>query len=330
MIIGGVRVDEEIDFKSIDEKVKFINAHKKYCEETIRELNTLIDIDYIKASEFIEGNFLEELKKVDIDEDTKIMRGLHSFIMDLPEDREERLTFINKIKYDSDNACLVVMKKGNANSMCKTYVCPTPKHLSAVEFALSRARKDRKLAQSGGGKMPLLDKKFIEEINARFFEKTEFKGEPGYGSYRRVYYKNGQWVLPDVYIKDTEVKVSKCENVPDDMEELIRFYNTSDLHPVLKAIIFKVRMIKIHPFCDGNGRTSRILLNYMLVRYGYPTLTIPNKWKEEYFEALDQAHLSYNYTKIIKLIMKCLDERCDKYIRVINEQMSQAEEIEKN
>ena len=328
MIIHGIKVDEEISFEEIDAKVKFINENKRYCEETIRELNSLIDIDYTKASEFIEGNTLEEISNIDIGEDTKIMRGYRSVIMDLPENREERLEFLKNKKYDPDNASLIIIKKGDASAFeYKTFVCKIPKHLSAVEFALSRARFDRGVFQKTG-KMPIIDRKFIENINAKFFEKTEHKDEPGYGSYRRIYYKNGQWILPDVYIKDTEVKVSRCENVPDDMEELLNFYNNSDLHPVLKAIIFKVKMIKIHPFCDGNGRTSRILLNNMLVRYGYPTLTIPSKFKNDYFEALDKAHLNYNYTEIINLIMKCLDERCDKYIQVINEQKGLREKEE--
>lgn len=330
MIIAGVRVDEEINFDEIDKKVKYINENKKYCEETIRELNTLIDLDYIKASEFIEGNTLQEISQIDFDENTKVMRASPPFINELPKERAARKEYLKNLRYDSDKNSLIIMKRGKDTSLAsdyKVYVCELPKHLSALERALSKARHDRNLYQSGE-KLPYLTRKFIEEINAKFFEKTEFNGETGYGSYRRIYYKNGEWVLPDVYIKDTKIKVSRCENVPDDMEELIKFYNTSDLHPVLKAIIFKVKMIKIHPFCDGNGRTSRILLNYMFVRYGYPTITIAGKEKFEYFNALEKALTNNNYTDIIKIIMKHMNERCDKYIQVINEQKTLNEEVE--
>lgn len=96
MFIAGVRVDNAIDFAQIDEKVKYINENKKYCEETIRELNTLIDLDYIKASEFIEGNTLKEISDIEFDENTKVMRASQPFINELPSERSERKQFLKK------------------------------------------------------------------------------------------------------------------------------------------------------------------------------------------------------------------------------------------
>lgn len=327
MIIAGVRVDEEISFDEIDKKVKFINENKKYCEETIRELNTLIDIDYIKSSEFIEGNTLNEINDFEIDDTSKSMRAYKPFIMDLPDGREQRLAFLKQQKYDTENASLVIMKKTDATSALQyqTLVCEVPKHLSAVEHALSRARQDRNMFQYTG-KIPNVDSKFIQEINAKFFEKTEHKGETGYGSYRRVVFHDGKWIVPDVDVGGAPWKPMPCQIVPDEMESLLNNYNNSSFHPIIKAIIFKVRFIKIHPFRDGNGRTSRILLNYMLVRYGYPTITITGKEKYAYFNAMQKAVTENNYTELIKLVMKHLNERCDKYIKVIEEQKSQSEE----
>lgn len=328
MFIEGAKVNEEFNFDEIDEKVKFINENKKNYEETIRELNTRIDVDYVKASEFIEGNTLEGFDKVDLDDKTKILRGYQPFIMDIV-DGEAKFEFLKQNKYDPDNGCLIIMKKGDGKVFdYKTFVCKVPKHLSAVEFALSRARQDRNVYQKTG-KMPNLDRKFIEEINARFFEKTEHKGEPGYGSFRRVYFKDGNWVLPDVYIEGLPLKLIRCEQVPDEMENLLNWYNNCNIHPVLKAIIFKARFIKIHPFCDGNGRTSRIILNNMLVRYGYPTITVSGSDKNIYLQAQDKAMLDNDYTDLIKLILKYLNQRCDKYIDVINEQKAHNEEIER-
>lgn len=321
MIIGGVRIDEDLNFDEIDQKVKFINENKKICEETIRELNTLIDIDYIKMSEFIEGNTLKELSDVDIEEGTKVMRAYPSFIDDLPEEREERTAYLKKLRYDSEKASLIIMKKGvlESGEDFKLYACEIPKHLSALETALSQARNDRNVYLKTGV-MPPVKEQLVKNINAKFHEKTEHKDEPGYGTYRRVVFKDGKWIAPNVEVGGAAWKPMPCEIVPDEMESLINFYNSSNAHPIIKAIIFKTRFIKIHPFRDGNGRTSRILLNYMFVRNGYPTITITGKEKFAYFNGLQKAITENNYTDLIKIIMKHMNERCDKYIQVINEQ----------
>lgn len=330
MYIAGVKIDEELSFDEIDQKVKYINENKKYCEETIRELNTLIDLDYIKASEFIEGNTLREMNEIEIDDNTKVMRACQPFIIDMPSDKTERKAYLKNLRYDSDKNSLIIMKKGNDSALdFRILVCEVPKHLSALETALSKARSDRNTFLKSGGKMPPVTKQTVQEINAKFFEKTEHKNEPGYGTYRRVVFENGRWIAPNVEVGGATWKPMPCEIVPEEMDNLLDFYNRSDAHPILKAIIFKTKFIRIHPFRDGNGRTSRILLNYMLVRYGYPTITITGKEKYSYFNSLQKAITENNYTDLVKLIMKHLNTRCDKYIQVINEQKAIAEEEEK-
>ncbi len=57
--------------------------------------------------------------------------------------------------------------------------------------------------------------------------------------------------------------------VPDLMQELIEYVNTSEDHPVIKSAVFHYQLVTIHPFEDGNGRTARILSDYILKYYGY-------------------------------------------------------------
>lgn len=81
------------------------------------------------------------------------------------------------------------------------------------------------------------------------------------------------------------------------------FYNLSEIKdPILKAIYFHHELIRIHPFSDGNGRTTRISKNWMLMYHLYPPIFIrDDKEKEEYiltlnksFKSLDKEPNSWN------------------------------------
>ena len=83
------------------------------------------------------------------------------------------------------------------------------------------------------------------------------------------------------------------EETPARMEELINWYQErqekNDLHPILQAVEMHYRFIRIHPFDDGNGRVARLLLNFILLRHGYPPVIIRKEDKEDYLLALEQA-----------------------------------------
>jgi len=60
-------------------------------------------------------------------------------------------------------------------------------------------------------------------------------------------------------------------------------------HPFIIASVFHQRLERIHPFSDGNGRTGRLLYNWMLLKSGYGVILFKNKNRQAYFSALDQA-----------------------------------------
>lgn len=63
---------------------------------------------------------------------------------------------------------------------------------------------------------------------------------------------------------------------------------------------------KIHPFSDGNGRTGRLIMNFELMKAGYPICIIQNEERLEYYDALEEAQTKEDYTKIILFIEKSL------------------------
>lgn len=83
--------------------------------------------------------------------------------------------------------------------------------------------------------------------------------------------------------------------VKKQMEELFYWYeaNKKALHPVILAAEFSERLVTIHPFIDGNGRTSRLMMNLILLRNGYPIANIKgdNKNRLSYYESLEKAQV---------------------------------------
>ncbi len=81
--------------------------------------------------------------------------------------------------------------------------------------------------------------------------------------------------------------------VPAKMQELIEWYrreeDKKELHPVVLAVAFHYRFVRIHPFDDGNGRVARILMNLVLMKHGFPVVIIRTEDKENYYRALRQA-----------------------------------------
>lgn len=91
-------------------------------------------------------------------------------------------------------------------------------------------------------------------------------------------------VLFAVYDSKTHVPEyipPEYSDVPNLLKELEDYITSSDDHPIIKAAILHYQLVTIHPFEDGNGRTARIMSNYVLSYYGYGFKEIGSL--EEYF-----------------------------------------------
>ncbi|MEK6860220.1 MAG: Fic family protein [Nanoarchaeota archaeon] len=105
----------------------------------------------------------------------------------------------------------------------------------------------------------------------------------------------------DVRVIRANFKATPAPYVKTDMDILLKWYNNNKnkLHPLALGTIFHHKFEKIHPFMDGNGRTGRMLLNYILLKNNYPPIIIHKKTRNLYLEALRKADKS-NLTKSFK------------------------------
>ncbi len=74
------------------------------------------------------------------------------------------------------------------------------------------------------------------------------------------------------------------------------------------------RLVAIHPFNDGNGRTARLLMNLILLRAGYRAIAIRPSDRAAYIAALENGHSTKNYNKLNMLLYKILERTLDLYI----------------
>ena len=128
------------------------------------------------------------------------------------------------------------------------------------------------------------------------------------GRYRKenVTIKGATHIPPD-YIKLSEL-----------MEKLILNYETwNKYHPIIQAALLHGELVKIHPFVDGNGRTSRLIMNLDLMNHGYNPVIIKKEDRLEYYEALDKAHTTGNYIDFVELINKLEIEMLNKYLELL-------------
>ncbi len=107
--------------------------------------------------------------------------------------------------------------------------------------------------------------------------------------------------------------IEKTYNIENKMHELLyNYYNDwSKLDIFEREALFNIEFLRIHPFEDGNGRTSRLILNYNMLKEGHAPILIPSDKRQEYFNARNK--------KDIKWIKELFETESQKELVVVDE-----------
>ncbi|MBQ4059796.1 MAG: Fic family protein [Lachnospiraceae bacterium] len=131
--------------------------------------------------------------------------------------------------------------------------------------------------------------------------------------------------------RNVEVRITGAKHkppMPNEMYQQIKnFYadmpykaNGNDIE---LAAWTHAEFVKVHPFVDGNGRTSRMIMNYQLMASGFLPVSIAKENRLEYFEALEEYAVDGNLNPFAEMIAVLEEERLDEYLGIAQEQAEQ-------
>jgi len=114
---------------------------------------------------------------------------------------------------------------------------------------------------------------------------------------------------------------SPCQpyEVPVKMEQLMakHFADMQGLHVIERAALFHLEFETIHPFIDGNGRVGRLLLNFELMREGFPPINIKFSDRDTYYACFKYYHDNDNdHLKMVELVSEYAVNELRRYIEI--------------
>ena len=162
-------------------------------------------------------------------------------------------------------------------------------HQDALNFVRQLAKDERPISE-----------KDIRDIH-RLVTSGTLKSEAGsYSKLSRI-------------IVGSAAKLPEPSELPALMGELNQWLAESKPSPEV-AFEAHLRLVSIHPFSDGNGRTSRLLMNLILIKDGYPPLIISPERRNEYFQSLEKFHVQRDKSDYQTFLAERLNEVLDAYI----------------
>lgn len=262
---------------SIEEVKSKIDKFPKYKEAIRRSYKTI--------NLFLESNhFLEKVQKLKIKQD--------SFLKAQTNDIEACKMHHNQVFNKLD--------KMTKNEIFKNYVIEFAYNTASIEGNTISLEEARKLLD--GGITPkdktlreVYDLQNTEEI---FFNWLENEKELSHNLIIEVHDKllknideRKGYRTSDIRVIKSNFDASPGKYVKTDMDLLLEWFNKNKdiIHPLVLAIIFHHKFERIHPFMDGNGRTGRMIMNFILLLNKMPPMIIHKKTRQDYLEAMREA-----------------------------------------
>jgi Fic family protein len=257
-------------------KEKVSSLKKKFALRLVSEKDYL----YLTKSQVLE---LEELRQAYFDKTKEL--GKEEF-------EKFENSYFTELTYNSnsiegnslslDQTSLVINEKLVPEGKTLREIYEAQNHAKAIEFLkLYTGKVDERLILK-------LHSLLLDNISERFSGK----------------YREGT-----IRIFGSEVRFPDSDKVPQLVKNLVYWYhqNKKKMHPFELAVIFSVKLVSIHPFVDGNGRISRLMMNYLLHRNKFPWINVYTKHRAEYLAVIRKGN-DEEYLPVIGFMIKTLKQ----------------------
>ena len=185
-------------------------------------------------------------------------------------------------------------------------------HFAALKFVLRQAEERR-----------IISVELIREINALVVKNTGQQYNTVFGTIDASMgeFRKGNVSAGSTYFPNYDKVISLTEEMVAGTNDLMRS-NLTDIQKINLSFDAHYNLVSIHPFYDGNGRTSRLLMNYIQAYYNFPLAIVHAEAKAEYIEALI-ATREKDDINIFRQFME------SEYALLLNSEIKKFEEIDK-
>jgi Fic family protein len=156
-----------------------------------------------------------------------------------------------------------------------------------------------------------LSRREIEESSVLEVHRLLFEGIDGNaGAYR----------IGQVRITGADFLHPRPDVIREQVSELLAWLheNPDELRPIELAAVFHHRLVSIHPFLDGNGRVTRLLMNCVLLKHGYPFAVVLNNDRRRYYRVLSEANHG-NPAPFVNFVARCVERSLNLYLTALGE-----------
>lgn len=169
-------------------------------------------------------------------------------------------------------------------------------HRDALGYVRRLARRDERLREAD-----------VRELHRLVLARSDPKEAGRYATVQR-------------FVQGSRVRFPAPAEVPACMGDFGRWLAQASGGPQ-DAFEAHARLVEIHPFADGNGRTARLLTNLMLLRQGYPPVIVAPEHRPDYIDALEARQMAGDPGPFAVFMATRLIESLDQYLDAIEREL---------
>lgn len=173
---------------------------------------------------------------------------------------------------------------------------------------------------------PMRDAHEAQAHRDLFFEILKSKKELSLHEITEWHWKLFNKTKPDIAgkLRTYQVGIGQSKFMPPSpvevypmLTEFFKWYNKNknNLHPAELAALAHLRFVTIHPFGDGNGRISRLIMNFVLNRKKYPMFDIPYEGRSGYYNSLERSQVKKEDRIFLQWFVKKYIKEHKRYLR---------------